>query len=73
MADHKPAGPLETGVPMDYAEHERTYGTFLALAKYGTIVCAAIMVGMAFGFFVGGWFTGLIATIVVIAAGALIL
>ncbi|NJR13276.1 MAG: aa3-type cytochrome c oxidase subunit IV [Phyllobacteriaceae bacterium] len=58
---------------MDYSEHERTYGTFLALTKYGAITCAAIMAGMAFGFFVGGWFSGLIVAILVIVAGVLIL
>ena len=43
MADHKPAGPLETGAPMDYAEHERTYSAFLSLTKYGVILCTALM------------------------------
>ncbi|MCU0830382.1 MAG: aa3-type cytochrome c oxidase subunit IV [Rhizobiaceae bacterium] len=73
MADHKPAGPLETGAPMDYSEHERTYSAFLAMTKYGVIVCTALMVAMAFGFFVGGWFSGLIVFIAVTAMGALIL
>jgi hypothetical protein len=73
MAEHKPAGPLETGAPMDYAEHEQTYANFLSLTKYGVIFCAALMAAMAFGFFVGGWFSGTIIFLVIFAAGAIIL
>jgi len=57
MADHTPAGPAELGADMDYSEHERTYNAFTMLAKYGSLVCAAILIAMAFGFFVGGFFS----------------
>ena len=30
MADHASGGPVEVGAQMDYAEHEKTYGMFLA-------------------------------------------
>lgn len=73
MADHKTAGPLETGAPMDYAEHDRTYGNFLAMTKYGVIFCVALMAAMGFGFFVGGWFSGLVFFALLFAAGAIIL
>ncbi len=73
MADHTPAGPVEMGADMDYAEHDRTYRGFLGLAKYGSLVCAAILIAMAFGFFVGGFFSGLIVFILVTALGTLIL
>ncbi|CDX26693.1 Aa3 type cytochrome c oxidase subunit IV [Mesorhizobium sp. ORS 3324] len=73
MADHTPTGPVELGAQMDYAEHDRTYKAFLALAKYGSLVCAAILLAMAFGFFVGGFFSGVILFIVITAIGALIL
>ncbi|OHV90293.1 aa3-type cytochrome c oxidase subunit IV [Mesorhizobium sp. ORS 3428] len=73
MADHTPTGPVELGAQMDYAEHDRTYKAFLTLAKYGSLVCAAILVAMAFGFFVGGFFSGVILFIVITALGALIL
>ncbi|MDX8478433.1 aa3-type cytochrome c oxidase subunit IV [Mesorhizobium sp. VK24D] len=73
MADHTPTGPVELGAQMDYAEHDRTYKAFLALAKYGSLVCAAILLAMAFGFFVGGFFSGVILFIVITAVGALIL
>ncbi|SFN66840.1 aa3 type cytochrome c oxidase subunit IV [Mesorhizobium sp. NFR06] len=73
MADHSPTGPVELGAQMDYAEHDRTYKGFLSLAKYGSLVCAAILIAMAFGFFVGGFFSGLIVFILVAAIGTLIL
>ena len=50
MAEHK-TGPIETGAPMDYKEHEKTYNMFLKSAKVGTIVIAALLIGMAAGFF----------------------
>lgn len=56
MADNMPTGPVETGADMDYSEHEKTYSLFLMLTKYGSIVCAALLIAMAFGFFAGGGF-----------------
>ncbi len=73
MADHSPTGPVELGAQMDYAEHDRTYHGFLALAKYGSLVCAAILIAMAFGFFVGGFFSATILFILIMAAGTFIL
>ena len=70
MASHgNESGPLELGATMDYPEHEKTYGGFLALAKYGTLACIALMIAMAFGFFVGGFISGLIVFALVMAAG----
>jgi hypothetical protein len=34
MADH--------GAPMDMPAHERTYGGFISLFKYGAIACAIV-------------------------------
>ncbi|BCM16710.1 aa3-type cytochrome c oxidase subunit IV [Mesorhizobium sp. VK25A] len=73
MADHSPTGPVELGAQMDYAEHDRTYKAFLGLAKYGSLVCAAILIAMAFGFFVGGFFSATILFILIMAVGTLIL
>ena len=73
MADHTPTGPVELGAKMDYAEHDRTYKGFLGLAKYGSLFCAAILIAMAFGFFVGGFFSATILFILVMAVGTLIL
>jgi hypothetical protein len=73
MADHSANGPVELGAKMDYAEHDRTYAGFLALAKYGSLFCAALLVAMAFGFFVGGFFSATILFVLVLAVGAFIL
>ena len=56
MADHTPAGPVELGAEMDYAEHDKTYARFVGLAKYGSLFCAALLVAMAFGFFTSAGF-----------------
>lgn len=45
------SGPVETGAEMDYSEHEKTYGLFLAGAKYGTIIVVALLIAMAAYFF----------------------
>lgn len=62
MAEDHPSGAAETGADMDYPEHERTYGMFVAMSKWGVIACAALLIAMAFGFFAGGGlFGGVIA------------
>jgi len=67
MADHTPTGPVATGAQMDYPEHEKTYRTFVTLAKYGSLFCAALLVAMAFGFFTSaGFFSSTILFVVVI-------
>ncbi|MBX3597994.1 MAG: aa3-type cytochrome c oxidase subunit IV [Rhizobiaceae bacterium] len=65
MADHAQSGAVEVGANMDYAEHEKTYSGFLALAKYGTLVCCALLIAMAFGFFTSA---GFISSVVLFAA-----
>jgi hypothetical protein len=74
MADHSTdTGPLEVGAKMDYAEHTQTYGRFIALAKWGTIICVALMAAMAFGFFVSGFFSGALLFLMILAAGYVLL
>ena len=73
MADHSPTGPVELGAKMDYAEHDRTYNGFLALAKYGSLFCGALLLAMAFGFFAGGFFSATILFLLILAVGAFIL
>ncbi|RUU62053.1 aa3-type cytochrome c oxidase subunit IV, partial [Mesorhizobium sp. M7A.T.Ca.TU.009.01.1.1] len=65
MADHSPTGPVELGAKMDYAEHDRTYAGFLALAKYGSLFCGALLLAMAFGFFAGGFFSATILFVLI--------
>ena len=57
MAEHHP-GPVETGAPMDYKEHEKTYNMFITGAKYGTMILATLLLAMTAGFFGGGGFLG---------------
>jgi hypothetical protein len=73
MAEHTPTGPVELGAKMDYAEHDRTYHGFLALAKYGSLFCGALLLAMAFGFFAGGFFSATILFVLILAVGAFIL
>lgn len=74
MADNSPSGPVETGAAMDYAEHERTYNGFLALAKYGTLFCVTLMIAMAFGFFVSaGFISAAILFVLIFVVGTFLL
>ncbi len=67
MADHSPTGPVETGARMDYPEHEKTYKTFIALAKYSSLVCLALLAAMAFGFFTNaGFFSSTILFVAIV-------
>ena len=75
MADNAPTGPVELGAEMDYREHEKTYALFLTIAKYTSLVCAALLIAMAFGFFVSsaGFFSATILFILICAVGAFLL
>jgi hypothetical protein len=74
MADHTPAGPLETGAAMDYSEHEKTYSLFLVLAKWTSLFCAALLVAMAFGFFTSaGFFSATVLFVLICAVGGFLL
>jgi hypothetical protein len=74
MAENTPSGPVETGADMDYEQHEQTYHLFLALAKYGTLFCVALLISMAFGFFTpAGFISSVILFIIVLGAGSFLL
>ncbi|GAB1583109.1 aa3-type cytochrome c oxidase subunit IV [Phyllobacterium phragmitis] len=68
MAEHHNTAPAELGAPMDYAEHEKTYEGFLAVAKWGTVAVVAVLIAMAFGFFVGGIFSATVLFILICVA-----
>lgn len=73
MAEHH-SGPLETGAPMDYSEHEKTYNFFLEATKFGTLFCVALLVAMAAAFFTtAGFFTALVLFILLNVAGFVLL
>lgn len=74
MADNTPTGPVELGAEMDYREHEKTYGMFLGLAKYTTLVTVALLIAMAFGFFTAaGFFSASILFVLICALGGFLL
>ncbi len=73
MAEHH-AGPVETGAPMDYREHEKTYNMFVSGAKFGTMVIAALLISMAAGFFGhAGLLGGILIFIVLTVIGTMLL
>ncbi|OWV89541.1 cytochrome-c oxidase [Rhizobium sp. R635] len=73
MAEHH-TGPVETGAPMDYKEHEQTYNMFIAGTKYGTMLLVALLLAMTAGFFGGaGLLGGLFVFIILLAAGIFLL
>ncbi|MCD1262990.1 aa3-type cytochrome c oxidase subunit IV [Shinella sp. AETb1-6] len=73
MAEHH-TGPIEMGAPMDYPEHEKTYNLFIAGAKYGTLICVALLIAMAAGFFTSaGFFSAFLLFIILNVAGFFLL
>jgi Ca2+-dependent lipid-binding protein len=74
MAEHMPAGPVETGAEMDYAEHQKTYALFLTVVKWGLLSTAAILISMAFAFFTtAGFFSAAVLFILIIVIGSFLL
>lgn len=55
------SGPVEIGAEMDYSEHNKTYDIFIAGSKYGTLICVALLIAMAAGFYGSAGFLGGIA------------
>lgn len=73
MAKQK-SGPVELGGEMDYSEHDKTYNVFIVGTKYGTLICIAILVGMAIGFFTpAGFLGGFVAFIASLFFGRIIM
>ncbi|MEF0940744.1 aa3-type cytochrome c oxidase subunit IV [Rhizobium sp. BR 362] len=72
MAEHQ-AGPVETGAPMDYREHDKTYHGFLLVARVGSAIIAALLIAMAAGFFGhAGFLGGLLIFIVLSVVGTIL-
>lgn len=69
MAEHH-TGPIETGAPMDYKEHEKTYNGFIASAKIGSALIVALLIAMTAGFFGhAGLFGGFLIFVVLSIVG----
>ncbi|MBB3457753.1 hypothetical protein FHT86_006071 [Rhizobium sp. BK313] len=72
MAEHH-TGPIETGAPMDYKEHEKTYNMFISGAKVGSAIITALMIAMAAGFFGhAGFLGGLLIFIILSIVGTML-
>lgn len=72
MAEHN-TGPAETGAPMDYKEHEKTYDIFLSSARVGSAIIAALLIAMAAGFFGHAGFLGGVLIFIVLSIASIIL
>ncbi|CAH0341816.1 aa3-type cytochrome c oxidase subunit IV [Rhizobium sp. CECT 9324] len=73
MSEHH-SGPVETGAPMNYAEHEKTYDMFIAGTKFGTIILVALMIAMGIGFFTSaGLIGGFLAWVALSGAGVVMM
>ncbi|OCW59400.1 aa3-type cytochrome c oxidase subunit IV [Hoeflea olei] len=67
------SGPVETGAAMDYSEHEKTYGIFLAGTKYVVIFVVSLLIAMAAFFFAGvGAILSFLLFIILSVGGSLI-
>ncbi|MEP2981133.1 MAG: aa3-type cytochrome c oxidase subunit IV [Lentilitoribacter sp.] len=67
-------GPVELGAEMDYSEHDKTYNVFMVGTKYGTLICVALLIAMAIGFFTsGGLLSGFISFFVLLIIGRFIM
>ena len=73
MAEHHTTAPAELGAAMDYSEHEKTYAGFTGLVKWSIVALVALMIALAFGFFVGGFFSATVLFILVCVAAWFIL
>jgi hypothetical protein len=74
MADHSPAGPVETGAEMDYAEHHKSYALFVTVLKWGVLVTAAVLIALAFGSFTSaGYFSSTVLFIIIVVLGSFLL
>ena len=74
MAEHAVSGPAETGAPMDYDAHERTFHGFVAFTGLAAITTINVLITLViFTFGSGGTFwigmAMLFLTIVAAVAG----
>ena len=51
---------MSNAAEMDYPEHEKTYGLFIALFKWGSVGIIALLLGMMVGLIMG---SGVIASV----------
>ncbi|MGE7367619.1 aa3-type cytochrome c oxidase subunit IV [Neorhizobium sp. NPDC001467] len=72
--EHHDNAPVETGAPMDYREHEKTYDFFLNGTKWSVMVIVVLLLAMATGFFTSAGLIGAAFVFIVLnAAGVFLL
>jgi len=54
MAEHSHSGTAELGAPMDYAEHDRTFASFVTLTKLSILGSLDTLLALALFAFGGG-------------------
>lgn len=70
MAEHQQGYEINTPAKMDYKEHEKTYGLFLNLVKYGSVFVVSILLAMMVVLLAsGGVIAGLLTFLAVNAVG----
>ncbi len=74
MAEHAAPGPAETGAPMDYDEHARTYSGFVAFTALAVVLTINILITLViFGFGSGSsaFWIGTLMLLLAIAAAVI--
>ncbi len=73
MAEDVASGPVKTGAPMDYDEHEQTFEGFVQFTKLAIIATINILITLAiFAFGSGGAFwIGLLMLVLTLVAAAI--
>lgn len=72
MAEQTPSGPVELGAEMDYAEHDRTFGGFVALTKITVLATIAILQALLlFGIAANGFWLGVLMIVLMMVAATI--
>ena len=73
MVERHHSGTAELGAPMDYAEHERTYGAFLTFTKLGILTSVITVISLIlFGYGGGaGFWLGVLTLLLMAVALAI--
>ena len=71
MAEHAASGPAETGAPMDYNEHERTYRGFVAFIGLAAVTSINILITLIIFAFGDAFWIGMLMLFLAIAAATI--
>jgi hypothetical protein len=72
MAEHTHSGPAELGAPMDYAQHDQTFASFVMLTKLTILATIDVLLALAlYGFGSGGFWLGTLLIMLMMIATAI--